>query len=78
MCIRDSYGAVDGLRSVPVAAGGGEHAHGGFELRDGAVVIASITSCTVSYTHLDVYKRQFDAFPMTHHVECIATFARRT
>lgn len=41
-----NYGAVDGLRSVPVAAGGGEHAHGGFELRDGAVVIASITSCT--------------------------------
>ena len=22
--------------------------------------------------------RAFDAFPMTHHVECIATFARRT
>ena len=41
-----NYGAVDGLRSVPVASAGGEHAHGGFELRDGAVVIASITSCT--------------------------------
>ncbi|HEX2706271.1 MAG TPA: aconitate hydratase AcnA, partial [Candidatus Lustribacter sp.] len=36
-----NYGAAGGLRSVPVSRGGAT-----FELRDGAVVIASITSCT--------------------------------
>ena len=41
-----NYGVDGDLREVPVAAGGGEHQHGGYGLKDGAVVISSITSCT--------------------------------
>ncbi|MFV0463275.1 MAG: aconitate hydratase AcnA [Nostocoides sp.] len=44
-----NYGVDGDLRSVPVAAGGddaGDAQHGAYELTDGAVVIASITSCT--------------------------------
>ena len=41
-----NYGVDGDLREVPVAAGGGEHQHGGYDLKDGAVVISSITSCT--------------------------------
>ena len=41
-----NYGVDGDLREVPVAADGGEHQHGGYDLKDGAVVISSITSCT--------------------------------
>ena len=41
-----NYGVEGNLREEEVAAGGGEHAHGSYILKDGAVVIASITSCT--------------------------------
>ena len=41
-----NYGVEGDLRSAPVAASGGEHEHGQLELKDGAVVISSITSCT--------------------------------
>ena len=41
-----NYGVDGDLRAESVAAGGGEHQHGGYALKDGAVVIASITSCT--------------------------------
>ncbi len=41
-----NYGVPGEVREEPVAAGGGEHQHAGFGLKDGAVVIASITSCT--------------------------------
>ncbi len=41
-----NYGVDGDLREVPVGAGGGEHDHAAYGLKDGAVVIASITSCT--------------------------------
>ena len=44
-----NYGVDGELRSVPVQAGGEDTGRGGtslFDLKDGAVVIASITSCT--------------------------------
>ena len=41
-----NYGVDGDLRSEPVGAGGGEHDHAAYTLTDGAVVIASITSCT--------------------------------
>ena len=41
-----NYGVDGDLREVAVGAGGGEHGHTAYGLKDGAVVIASITSCT--------------------------------
>ena len=68
--------------SVPPPDGGSGHASGAGRIRriayvscDPATLARDIAAFAASGWTLEAL-RAFDAFPMTHHVECLATLAR--
>ena len=67
MCIRDSSGAVTGLLAVPVSTLFAEGIDYG-EYKTNRRIEGMGSAITVSYTHLDVYKRQLHWFLMKREI----------